>query len=71
MVNRGYINPFATKFLKPIISQSQKMLLLRYECEDGSMRSIGIKEEAVETLHSAILEALDVASGQSDGDRSS
>jgi hypothetical protein len=35
------------------------MLLLRYECEDGSMGSIGIKEEAIDTLYSAINEALE------------
>jgi hypothetical protein len=69
MLKDAYINPFATKFLKPIISQELKMLLLRYECEDGSMRIIGIREEAVETLHNAILEALEMADRQRNSDR--
>jgi len=48
--------PFVSKFLKPIIAQELKMLLLRYEYEDGSQGCIGIREEALATLREALSE---------------
>ncbi len=57
MASSSCLNPFVSKFLKPIISQEDEMLLLRFKREDGSTGCIGIRKEALETLHEAMFEA--------------
>lgn len=49
--------PFVSKFSEPIISQ--EMILLRYELEDGSRGNIGIRSEALKSLHGALLKAIE------------
>lgn len=50
--------PFVVKFLHPCISPEMKMVLLRFENDDGSMGCIGVHEESLESLCGALVEAL-------------
>jgi len=45
------LDHFVTVFFEPIISQDQKMALLRCQYEDGSKGCIGIRGEAFETFY--------------------
>ncbi|WP_300156092.1 hypothetical protein [Solidesulfovibrio sp.] len=50
--------PFVVRFLQPRISPEMKMILLQFENDNGSKGCLGIHEESLETLCSAIIEAL-------------
>lgn len=58
-MSSSVINPFVTKFLDPIVSHEDKMLLLRYEYEDGNKGCIGVQTKALESLQAAIHRALE------------
>lgn len=50
--------PFVVKFIHPCISPEMKMVLLRFENDDGSMGCIGVHEESLESLCSVLVETL-------------
>lgn len=50
--------PFVVKFYQPCISPEMKMVLLRFENDDGSMGCIGVHEESLESLCDVLVETL-------------
>lgn len=50
--------PFVVKFLQPYISPERKMILLRFENDNGSTGCIGIHEESLESLYTVLVESL-------------
>lgn len=50
--------PFVVKFFHPCISPEMKMVLLRFENDDGSMGCIGVHEESLESLCAVLVETL-------------
>lgn len=51
--------PFVTKFTNPLASLENKLMVLRYQLEDGTTGCIGLKAEALETLHAVTAELLE------------
>jgi len=52
------LTPFVVKFLEPLISPEIKMILLRFENDNGSKGCLGMHEECLETLRTALEEIL-------------
>lgn len=51
--------PFVTNFLRPLVSQQDKQMLLIYECDDGSKGCLGLHDEAIKSLQEAIATSID------------
>lgn len=50
--------PFVVKFFQPCISPEMKMILLRFENDNGSMGCIGMHEDSLESLCAVLVETL-------------
>jgi len=62
--------PFVVKFFQPCISPEMKMILLRFENDNGSMGCIGVHEESLESLCTVLVETLKNIKGFHDEERS-
>lgn len=56
MAKTDSFNPFVVKFLQPLICPEMKMILLRFENDDGSKGCLGVHEESLESLRAAFTE---------------